>query len=230
MAEDYLDERMKILEMIEAGDISPSDGLQLLEALTGEADASAGPDLLRIEAPIEGEASAAEAVFGEPEVEVLAAPQPAAGPGTGLDAASWRGWWKYVFWTGAAVMFLGAFLLLTAAQLSASGFWYFCAGIPFLFGLLILLLGVYSRSSRWIHIRIQQPPGEFPSKISLSFPLPIRPAVWFIRVFKRWIPGLDSTGLDELIIALGNNATPETPLYVQVQDDEDGEQVEVYIG
>jgi hypothetical protein len=36
MGEDFQAERMKILEMIEAGDISPKDGLQLLEALTGE--------------------------------------------------------------------------------------------------------------------------------------------------------------------------------------------------
>ncbi|HJS28374.1 MAG TPA: hypothetical protein VJ768_02045, partial [Anaerolineales bacterium] len=181
MAEDYRTERMKILEMIEAGDISPADGLQLLEALTGNEETSSEPRL----GPARWEEIPPEDHFeprpaeGVPGVEVLDA-QAKAPPGAGLDSASWRGWWKYIFWTGAGIMVLGAFLLLLAVQFSVAGFWYFCLGIPFIIGFLILLLGVYSRSSRWLHIRIQQPPGEFPSKISVSLPLPIRPAAWFI--------------------------------------------------
>ncbi|MDX1438150.1 MAG: hypothetical protein R3335_15165 [Anaerolineales bacterium] len=232
MGENYQPERLKILEMIDAGDISPEDGLQLLEALSGNPPApSAGAG----EAHPTDEKQTSLEVLDQPEAPdggpgpVLA---PASGPeqASSLDDIAWRGWWKYVFWTGAGFMAVGALLLALTIQLGAGPFWYFVAGVPVFFGFIVLIFGLYSRSSRWIHIRIKQQPGEFPSKIALSFPLPLRPAAWFIRVFGRWIPHLDETGLDELILALGDSASPENPLYVQVQDDEDGEQVEVYIG
>ena len=53
---------------------------------------------------------------------------------------------------------------------------------------------------------------------------------WFLRTFGRYIPQLDQTSLDEIILAIGETTSPETPIYVQVDDDEDGDQVEIYIG
>ena len=232
---DYQVERMRILEMIEAGEISAKDGLALLEALTGDATEPG------ISEPVSSESHEdpiSDAAWGEeqPEGEVLEAEILETPPATeqttipGLDADAWRGWWKYVFWTGTGILLIGTLILLLALQFSAAWFWFLCAGVPLIVGFLIVLLGIYSRRSRWIHIRIRQQEGEFPSKIALSFPLLIRPAVWFIRVFGRWIPNFDNTGVDEVLLALGESASPENPLYLQVQDDEDGEQVEIYIG
>jgi hypothetical protein len=53
---------------------------------------------------------------------------------------------------------------------------------------------------------------------------------WFFRVFGGKIPGLQDTSVDELIMALGDSTNPENPLYIEVEDDEDGERVEVFIG
>jgi hypothetical protein len=53
---------------------------------------------------------------------------------------------------------------------------------------------------------------------------------WFLRVFGDFIPGLQGTSVDELIIALGDSTSPEKPLFIEVEDDEDGERVEVFIG
>jgi hypothetical protein len=238
MAENYQAERLKILEMIDAGDISPKDGLQLLEALGGVSPGMHQEDMGALRESSVPDALASlgfneevnEAVASEDETmhTVVLNNKPELSPD--LDADSWRGWWKYVFWTGVGFMAVGVMLLLMTFQLAAALFWYFVAGIPLFFGFFIMALGLFSRSSRWIHIRIRQQPGEYPSKIALSFPLPIRPMAWFIRVFGRWIPHLNNTGLDELILALGDSASPENPLYFQVQDDEDGDQVEVYIG
>ena len=85
-------------------------------------------------------------------------------------------------------------------------------------------------SASWLHIRIRQKPGERPQTIALSFPLPIRITAWFLRNFGSRIPKLKETGLDELILALGKNATPQAPFYIEVNEGEDGEQVQVYIG
>ena len=59
---------------------------------------------------------------------------------------------------------------------------------------------------------------------------PIRPAAWFVRTFGRWIPKLDQTSLDELVLALEKNTSPDQPFYVDIQDDENEERVQVYIG
>ena len=71
---------------------------------------------------------------------------------------------------------------------------------------------------------------EWPRNIALSFPLPIRLTAWFLRTFGPHIPQLKDTGVDELILALGDSASPGNPLLVNVNEGEGGEQVEVYIG
>ena len=89
-----------------------------------------------------------------------------------------------------------------------------------------------SRTARWIHVRVNtgHASREWPRKISLSFPLPIRLTAWFLRAFGQFIPDLKKTGVDELILALEDNTSPENPLFVDVHEGEDGERVQVYIG
>ena len=117
-----------------------------------------------------------------------------------------------------------------ALQSQGVGFWFFCAWLPFLLGLIAIGIGWTSRSARWLHLRIHETSRGGPRRIAISFPLPIRLTAWFLRNFGRFIPQLNQTGLDELILALGETATPETPLYVNVDEGEDGDRVEVFIG
>jgi len=93
-----------------------------------------------------------------------------------------------------------------------------------------MALAVSSRTSRWLHLRVHQKPGERPQTIAISFPLPLRFAAWFVRNFGRYIPKLDQTGLDEMILALGKTTGPNSPFYIEVDEGEDGEQVQIYIG
>jgi len=73
-------------------------------------------------------------------------------------------------------------------------------------------------------------PGEKPGRISISFPLPIRFFAWSLRTFGNLIPGLNATGVDEVILALGESAHAETPLFIDVNEGDEGEQVKIYIG
>jgi len=92
------------------------------------------------------------------------------------------------------------------------------------------VLAWQSRTARWLHLRIQQKEGEWPHNIAISFPLPIRLTAWFFRLFGNKIPGLQGTSVDEMIMALDNTTSPGNPLYVKVEEGEDGERVEVFIG
>jgi len=146
------------------------------------------------------------------------------------NALKWRRWWVIPLWIGAGVTVLGGVLMYWAMQASGMGFWFVCAGLPFALGVIILALAVQTRTSPWLHLRIQQAPGERPERIAFSFPILVRPMAWFLRTFGRFIPKLDRTSLDEVILAIGETTSPDNPIYIQVDDDEDGEKVEIYIG
>ncbi len=87
-----------------------------------------------------------------------------------------------------------------------------------------------TRNSPWLHIRVNTGKDEFPRRIALSFPLPIRLTVWGLRIFRGRIPNLDMEGIDDLVLALKDSITPEDPLFVDVNDEVDGESVQIFIG
>jgi hypothetical protein len=138
-----------------------------------------------------------------------------------------RAWWLIPFGIGLAMTGMGAGIA------TLSGWWWLCAGPLLLIGVTLLIIGVVSISSPWIHIRVDTGQDEWPRRIVISLPLPLRFSGWVLRQFGHWIPGLGATGVDELLLALDTfegGFSPESPLFIEVEDGEDGERVEVYLG
>lgn len=213
---EFREERLLILEMIEEGRISPQEGLRLLQDLVGEGE----------------ELSSLSARAGAPAGEDLLPPtetKSGSGPGP-EDLNQWKRWWVIPLGIGAGITILGSSLMYWAYTARGIGFLFFLAWIPFLLGVGTLVLAWRSQTSPWMHLRIHQTPGEKPEKIALSFPIPIHFSAWVLRTFGRWIPNIDSTGLDEVILALGKTASEETPLSITVHEGDDSERVQVYIG
>ena len=232
------DERRLILEMIESGKISAPEGLELLKALgedhplddrEGDAEQDTPLPPLSGDEPIGdgAETPGASAAGDVPLTGEVLDPEKVSFP---PDADKWRRWWRIPMWVGVGVTTLGGLLLFWAQQTYGIGFLFFCAWVPLLLGVLLIVLGWQSRTSRWLHVRIHQQPGEWPQKIAISFPIPIRMTAWFFQTFRGTIPGMNDMSIDELLVALEQSATPENPLDVEVEDDEDGERVEIYIG
>ena len=63
---------------------------------------------------------------------------------------------------------------MAAFQSNGLGFWFACAWFPFLLGVGLLAFAWNSRTSPWIHIRIDQKTGKSPQRIAFSLPIPIR--------------------------------------------------------
>lgn len=214
--------RLQILKMIDDGKISAAEGLRLLKALSGNTEsadaASGGPT--PSPAP-----EAADTASNTAPSSLSPSPAP---QGFGY----WQRWWLIPFGVGTAIAIAGGALMYWA--FSSADFrltvWFFLAACPFAFGVMLLALAAASRNARWIHIRIHTGQQEWPRRIALSFPLPIGPAAWFLRVFGPRIPALRNTGVDELILALGETTTPDNPFYVEVDEGPGGEKVQVYIG
>lgn len=215
-------ERTHILDMIENGVITPAEGARLLEALAGEGETGEGDEATSAQPTLEAGIVAGP---GEEADQASAAAQAPPSPGE-----TWKRWWLIPLWVGCGVTVLGGALMLAAYQASGFGFWFGCAWVPFLLGVGIMALAWASRSSRWLHLRIHQKPGRHPERVALSFPLPLRPAAWFLRTFGKDIPPLQRTGLDELIRSLEKDAWAAAPFYLEVDEGENGEQVQVYIG
>ncbi|HLE15120.1 MAG TPA: hypothetical protein VI776_10250 [Anaerolineales bacterium] len=213
------DERMQILDMVEQGVITAEEGARLLQAFRDQTDE---------DEPI-GEAASPNV---EPIPEVIES-----GPGGGYpdpefeaSAARWKRWWMIPLWIGVGVTGLGSLLIFWAYQTTGLSFWFGCAWLPFLLGLAVIVMAWSSRTARWLHLRVQQRPGEWPRTIAFSFPLPLRLAAWFLRAFGRYIPQLRDTGVDEMILALSRTTGPASPLLVEVDEGENGERVQIYIG
>jgi hypothetical protein len=203
---------MQILQMIEEGRISAAEGLRLLDALKGPAEAGPPP----------AQAEPAASAGGK---EQSAPPDP------GLER--WRRWWIVPMAVGTGIVLVSALLMYGAYQSGGFGFWFACAATPFLFGVLLMALAGFSQSAKWIHIRVRRGDrdrGDGPRNIAISFPLPIRFTAWALRTFGRFIPNLEKTGVDELVLALAEHTSSETPFFVDVDNGEGGEKVQVYIG
>ena len=163
------EERLKILNMVEAGQIDTEQAAQLLVALEAAHDPEPSP----------------------PTTLASDAQHP---PGR-----KWSDFWIYPLVAGGGVLLLGA---LAAAWLSSAGLPLpscVCGWFPMLLGLLIMLLAWWSRSARWLHLRISE---EGRRKIALSFPLPLPLAAWVLRLAQPFLPQLAETGVDDLLIAL----------------------------
>jgi hypothetical protein len=243
------EERRIILEMIESGKISAADGLELLKAL-GDAEATAeavappepsGPDLPP--APPEAgrravlfeietgrkSAAAGAAETAAPPVEEPAAPAAPHIPAEPPNFERFRSFWQLPMFVGVGITVVSAALMALALQNTGYGFWFYCTWLPFLAGVAVIALAWASRTARWLHLRIYQKPGERPQRIFISLPLPLGLLAWFLRTFRGRIEGLRETNVEELIEALRYTG-PNQPLTISVDDSDDGEHVEIYIG
>lgn len=136
--------------------------------------------------------------------------------------------WVIPMYAGLVLFVCGALAIFPLAE---SGSWLLAAcGWPiFLLGLLAMIVAWSSRGSRWVHIRVTNIDSPV-RNVKLSFPLPLRLTAWALKLGSRFAPGLKRTGVDEVILALNEGIQGDQPLYVDVQQGEGGERVQVYIG
>jgi hypothetical protein len=146
------------------------------------------------------------------------------------DFTRWRQFWMVPLWAGVGVAVLGAILMYQVQLAAGVSFWFLCAAVPFTFGVILMTLAWQSRTARWLHLRVQHAGEGWPREFAFSFPLPLGIAGWAMRTFGVHIPGLETTSVDELMQIIQTSTSPDNPLYVEVEDEEDGEKVQIYIG
>jgi hypothetical protein len=221
------EERQKILQMISTGKITAEEGTRLLNALSGNSQPDQptppeqpliAPPADRVEEPIIDEPAQAPTVEGEvidppPPIDVLM-------PDT-------QHWWQVPFWIGLTVLIAGAFIVAGAISGGAWCLVMLC-GLPLLFlGVIGIIVAWFAHNGPWVHIRVKHKrPGEH--NVNISVPLDL--GVVAVRVAEPFVPQMRNTGVDDVIVSLKNNVRGDQPVIIDVNDDEDGEHVQVIVG
>ena len=213
----HVDERLRVLDQIERGEISAQEGIQRLEAL-GQPDAatqavdpaspgsSEGPEGLGQRAGLATEAAAPVRKTQPVVVRVVS---------------------QVVFWSGIAWLLIGALLVAAVYIWSIPALWLAWGGVLMGLGLLVMLLGWWLQRARWLSLRVREAGGRH---FAFALPLPLGLTAWALRVARPFVPQLRETGMDEVILALRDQVSDGQPLVVDVQEGDQGEQVQVYLG
>jgi hypothetical protein len=237
------EERLEILRMIERGDITPEEGMRLMRALSGgriednaveRTTVGVADELSILNEAEENEAAMAEETeVEEPAEDVPVTPAQVVKEETQAETdarfARWKRWWILPMSLGAVITVISAFWMYQGYQNHPFGWGFWLSWIPFLIGVGLMTLAAMSSTARWLHVRVKQKPGQKPAVIAISMPLPFGLIKLAMRLFGHRIPQVKGQNIAEMVDMLDQNLSNDTPFYVHV-DDEDGEQVEVFIG
>jgi hypothetical protein len=214
-------ERQKVLEMVAAGTLSAAEALRLLDALDSASGVDSNPEVAEPASNFSPPRFPGE----QDSPEDVLPPPPPVNPPDPEEIRRWKRWWIIPAGVGAGIAILGAWWMYAVW----GGFWVLCAAVPLLLGLSLLILGVTSRKGLWLHLRVQQPPGETPRRIIISFPIPVHLTAWGLRIVGPFIPQTRGMDLGGMLLTMADEAKNGTPLLVDV-DEGDGERVQVFIG
>ena len=203
------EERRKILQLVADGKISADEAAALMRTL----DETADEEIEVIEAgPVAGGERSDPSYFEE------------------LRRRAMR-WAMIPLWGGVLFTILSAWGMYSVQQNTGYTFWFFCLGMPLLFGVLLIVLGAGGIGSRWLYVNVDRTRArDWPKNITIALPLPLGLVSWFLKNFGSHIEGLKKTTVDEVIMAISLTKSVNEPLIVNVDDGKDGERVQVFIG
>ena len=209
------EERKKILQMVADGKLSAEEAAKLMRALDESAEEvpSPEPEVIMAESGLDGERTDA------PEIDEV--------------RRRARKFSSAFLWIGIFMTVFIAWWMFSIQQNSGLNFWFYCLGMPLAFSILLIALGAGSRSSRWLYVNVdrsQSKDQDGPRKISLAFPLPLSLTAWFIRVFGKRIDGLKDKNVNDVATLVTLLKENRDPFVVHVDDSDDGEKVQVFIG
>lgn len=206
------EERKKILQMVADGRISAEEAATLMRALDDD-PAEADVEVLGVASGMGGERSDA------PEFDEVRRR-------AGLFSGAF-------LWIGIFFTVFSAWGMFAVQQNAGMNFWFYCLGMPLILGIVLTVLGAGSRTSRWLYVNVDRTrsrDSDGPRNISIALPLPLGLAGWFLRNFGSRISGLRNTNVDEVVEAISMAKNISEPLIIHVDDDDDGERVQVFIG
>lgn len=200
--------RLEILKRVQDGVLTAEEGSDLIGILDRAREVPSEPEIV------------------EP-VQTLNQVEPPPVP-------SVSGWWK-ALWSlfligGAVLTGFSAFWAYRGYEKAGLGWGFWLSWIPFIIGVLLMIFGWVLIDSPWLHLKVLTSNDEKPSKINITFPLPLRLFSWGSKTFGRFMPAeLREKGIDELLIEVEQSLKRGEPFQIEVDDKDDGDQVFITI-
>lgn len=196
------EQHLRVLELIEAGQISVEEGVKRLNKLAEE--------------PTEKSADAAEAIAATGEEDKQRAE----------FLMPWfvRVAGQIVFGAGVAMLAAGG-LLLAQAYGVEKGPGLGWGWLLFVLGLLIMVLGWWLQRARWLYVRVREPDER---GFTIAVPIPLLLLSWLLRIARPFVPQIEETGAEDLILSMREEIRGGNVFLVEV-DDEDGEEVTIAV-
>jgi hypothetical protein len=206
------EERKKILDMVADGKINADEAATLMRALDDDS-AEAEVEVYEAVSGMGGERSDA------PEFEEVR-----------RRARRFSG---AFLWIGILFTVFSAYGMFAVQQSAGVNFWFLCLGMPLTLGILLTVMGAGSRTSRWIYVNVDRTHSrdqDGPRKITIALPLPLGLVAWLLKTFGHRIDKFKNTNVDEVVAAIAMAKNITEPLIIHVDDADDGERVQVFIG
>jgi hypothetical protein len=205
--------REQILDMLDRGAISADDAARLLEAISGP----------HIESPHDPLDVQDHGELVEPDQVVSTRTAP--------DTARWDRLRQIPFAVAVAILILSAWGLYALFPGPESGitFGWVLVLLVFVLSVLATVITFSLLNAPWLHLRIQEPDGR---RIAISFPIPLVIANWGIAIARRFVDDQTTGYLDmsaEFLRALRKDDRQEREP-IQIDVDDDGQRVQIFIG
>jgi hypothetical protein len=216
--------------MLQDGKITADQAMELLaamepvaEAMTLSAQAEAAAE--------ESEATTEETILRENPAVLMG---DVIKPGVATpDMDRLRRFWQAPFFIALGTLILTGLALRSLYQASngAVSLWFFCVLSIFVIAFALTTLAFLSRRASWVHVRVQEKGGK---RIAISLPLPLSLAGWGLNVARGFAKDNERQRLDmasEFVAAARDSLKKPgaEPLMINV-DEDDGDQVQIFIG
>jgi hypothetical protein len=137
-----------------------------------------------------------------------------------------RPYWRQALFFGTIVMIVAGTVLADAYQRSGVTVWTWLFGwLPLFLGLAIATIAAWARTARWVQMYVDSPADH----VAFSFPLPLGFGASVVSFMKPLLPEVQRSGIDELVLALREGLPDDEPLTIEIDNQEDGEYVQIVI-
>jgi hypothetical protein len=132
--------------------------------------------------------------------------------------------WQIVFGVGTVALAGGGLMLANAyGQEGRPGLAW--GWVLFAVGLLVMVLGWWLQQASWFYLRVRQQDGP---AFTIALPLPLELVIWLLRVAKPFVPQLSEPDVDELMVAVLEELREGHAFVIDVDEGENGDQVEMH--
>lgn len=210
---------MRLIDKVESKMTTDENKLEILRRVeNGTLTVEEGSDLIAI---IEGRVDEPESVE----------PMPPMTPIEKHEASGcWKAGWSMFLVGGAILSGFSAYWIYQGYQNKGFGWGFWLSWIPMLIGIGLMIFGWALLESPWMHVRVRAKDQTKFANIIFSMPVPFNIAKWVMQNFGHYMPN-EVKGYDilEIIDQAEVSIKNGEPFQVQVDDDEDGSKVEIFI-